>query len=192
MGHQAIGGARGARISCHKPVTVGKSAQQKPRKFHLPFTWMDQWTGSQGISPWCDWDRQWLLINGGKAEHAATRAYMIKDVDLRGAFLYRGAAKAQLGFGAERLIGNQPGHVQILKSADMMSQWAGSHYFGSYMRDELPLGLLPPEGASGVTVTTKAYEHEAGYREILSLPKPPLVAAARISELTIYSDFAAK
>lgn len=143
-----------------------------------------------GISPWCDWDRQWLLINGGNAEHAATRAYMIKDVDLRGAFLYRGAAKAQPGFGAEHLIANQHGHVQVLKSAHMMSQWAGSHYFGSYMRDELPLGLLPPEGASGVTVTTKAYVHEAGYREILSLPRPPLAAAARIGVLTIYSDFA--
>ncbi|WP_299204260.1 glycosyltransferase family 61 protein [uncultured Tateyamaria sp.] len=142
-----------------------------------------------GISPWCDWERQWLLVKGGQAEHAATRAYMIKDVDLRDAFLYCGAAKAQPGFGAERLFANQAGHVQKLKSAHMMSQWAGSHYFGSYMRDELPLGLLPPEGAPCITVTTNAYGHEASYRKLLSLPKPPRTTAARISELTLYSDF---
>ncbi|WP_299592416.1 glycosyltransferase family 61 protein [uncultured Tateyamaria sp.] len=72
----------------------------------------------------------------------------------------------------------------------MMSQWAGSHYFGSYMRDELPLGLLPPEGAPCITVSTNTYEHEAGYRKILSLPRPPRMAAARIDELTVYSDYA--
>lgn len=142
------------------------------------------------VSPWCDWERERFLVNGGQAEHAPTRAYLIKNVELRGAFLYRGAAKAQPGFKTEGHIAIGAGPVQRFDAAHMMSQWAGSHYFGSYMRDELPLGLLPPEGAQCITVVTNAYEHEAGYRNILSLPCPPRVAAARIKELTMYSDFA--
>ncbi len=142
------------------------------------------------VSPWCDWETQTVLVKGGQVDHAASQAFLIENVDLSGAFLYCGHARAQPGLGEHQLFVQDPAPPERIDAAHMMSQWAGSHYFGSYMRDELPLGLLPPEGETCITVAMKDYEHEAGYRQMLSLPRPPRFMSARIGKLTFYSDFA--
>lgn len=141
------------------------------------------------LSPWCDWDRQRLLVDGGQVDHAATEAHVVRNVAVRGAYLYSGAAKAQPGFGEERLVLNEAGGVRRFKAASMMSQWAGSHFFGSFLRDEFPLALLPDRDDTCISVPTKAYVHEDGYRKVLSVPQAPCVSSARVDALTLFSDF---
>lgn len=144
----------------------------------------------EGLSPWRDWATERILVSGGQVDHAASQAHLVENVDLVDAFLYSGAAKAQPGHGPRRLVRRGTGRRQHIPAAHLMSNWAGSHYFGNYMRDTPPLQLLPPDGAYCIEVVTNTYGHEAGYRELLGLPRPPRVASARIDQLTVYTDFA--
>lgn len=142
------------------------------------------------LSPWRSWQVERALIAGGPGEHAASRAYLVENADLAGAFLYRGAAKMTAGFGPRQLVLRNTPSERRLDVAHMVSTWAGSSYFANFIGDDLPLELLPPDGAPRITAITKDYGDAAGYRAILSLPRPPRIAAARIGKLTIYSDFA--
>ena len=157
-----------------------------PPAIHLDGT-MDRIVG---LSPWRNWKTERLLIEGGQGDHAASRAHLIENADLCGAFLYCGAAKAQPGFGPRQLVQKEREPVQRLEVAHLMSSWAGSAYFANYMQDVLPLQLLPPEDDPCITVVTKSYEHEAGYRDLLSLPRPPRVVSAHVKRLISYTDFA--
>lgn len=140
------------------------------------------------LSPWRTWDRELELINGGAENHAATIAYQIDDVLLSGAFLYKKAGKAQPGHGDARLWGDSTPTTRI-DQAHLVSCFAGSRFFGPFLKDSLPLELLPPAGSHAITMQTKPYGDEPGYRAIFDLPAPPLIARARIKHLTFYDDF---
>ncbi|MEP1612825.1 MAG: glycosyltransferase family 61 protein [Roseobacter sp.] len=141
------------------------------------------------LSPWRGWETEKLFINGGQIEHAATSAHLLEDIRISDAFLYRGAARMQAGFGAQQYIRNTNAPTTHLTEAHLISNWAGSHYFGMFLRAAIPMELLPEEGAPAISVKTKHYMHEKGYRDILSMPRPRLLTNARIDQLTIYTDF---
>lgn len=159
---------------------------QTPAAIYLPEA-LDRITD---LSPWRDWETEKRLVQGCRAEHAASRAYLIENVDLAGAFLYRKAGKAQPGFGRQKIFRSDNRPIRHISEAHLVSNWAGSHYFGNFLRDDMPLGLLPAQDDPKITVETKPYHHEAGYRQLLSLPPPPRISAARIDRLIMYSDFA--
>lgn len=140
-------------------------------------------------SPWEDAATLEDRIRGGPGTHGASRAYLIEDVDLSGAYLYRGAARSQPGHGRARPW-RQGGARIGLEAAHLVSAWSGSLFFGPFLRDTLPLGLIPEAGAPAITMVGKTYAHAPGYRALVDLPCPPCPDAARIGRLTVYEDFA--
>ncbi|MER2507720.1 glycosyltransferase family 61 protein [Amaricoccus sp.] len=141
------------------------------------------------LAPHRDWATEHMLAAGGPCVHAASMAYEIEGVAISGAYIYRGPAKYKPGFGPEKLFTGDPPPTP-LESACLVSNNIGSHYFGNFLLDELPLGLIPPPGAPTIVAPTKDYEHEAGYRALVDLPRPPVARRAWARRLTIYTDFA--
>ncbi len=144
----------------------------------------------KALSPWRSWNIEMLLVNGGTVHHAASRAHLIEKVDLVGAFLYAGAARANPGYGREELILRNSPQRRAIPTANLISNNAGSHFFGNYLLDDFPLALLAENSDENISMVTKSYEHEPGYRELLSLRNAPLVQNARIEQLILYTDFA--
>lgn len=144
----------------------------------------------KGLSPWRVWDVEQALIRGAPIEHAATRAHLIENAALAGAFLYRGGAKSRHGFGKEKLFDATLGPCRHFDSMHILSNFAGSNYFGNFLLDDMPLGMIPEKDEPTGVMVTQNYQHEAGYRDLLDLPRPPLLRHARIAKLTVYTDFA--
>lgn len=140
------------------------------------------------LSPWRSWPRERELIAGGVETHAPTKAYVIDDVMLSGGHLYKKAGRTHPGFGAAR-IWDDAGRTQHIETAHLVSCYAGSRFFGPFLKDSLPLELLPDAEAPRITMQTRPYGHEAGYRALFDLPAPPRVQRARIGRLTLYDDF---
>jgi Glycosyltransferase 61 len=137
-----------------------------------------------------DRDTEMVLLDGGVIEDAPTQAYVVKDVDLVGAFMYSQAAKLQPGFGDEALLLKRYPRKQRMESATLISNNSGSHYFGNFLWDDMPLAILDQDRDRHIAVVKKSYDHEPGYRELLDVPPVPVMQHARIDELTIFSDFA--
>lgn len=141
------------------------------------------------LSPWRSWDSELALIRGGVGTHSASTAHLITDVDLVGAHLYKGPAKAQPGFGAERWL--QPAVAcEELPAANLVTSAEGSHFFGPLLQCDFPLELIAPDHPGNIAMVTKPYEHASGYRNLLGLPQIPCIQRAHIRELVMYTDFA--
>lgn len=141
------------------------------------------------LAPHRSWATEHMLTEGGACVHAASMAHELDGVAISGAYIYHGPAKYKPGFGPEKIFtGNPP--AMTLDHACLVSNNIGSHYFGNFLLDELPLGLIPAPGAPTIVAPTKDYEHEAGYRALVELPRPPVVERAWARRLTIYTDFA--
>lgn len=157
-----------------------------PPAIHLPGA-LDK---VRALSPWRNWDTERLLVAGGRVNHAASTAHLVTDVDLVGAYLYRGSAKLQPGYGEERLFNEEDEPPVVLDAAHLVTSHSGSHFFGTFMLDDLPLGLIPEAGDTCIAMMSKPYQHEAGYRELMNLPRRREVRRARIRKLICYTDFA--
>jgi hypothetical protein len=142
------------------------------------------------LSPWRDWKSEKSLIDGGPCDHAASRACLVEHVEISGAHIYRGSAKSRHGFGQERIVLSDSDRRQHLDHAHLVSNFTGSNFFGNFLLDDLPLGLIPEPGAPSIVVASNSYPHEAGYRDLLSLPRPPLLRNASVRRLVVYTDFA--
>lgn len=142
------------------------------------------------FSPWTSWEYEKPRVLGGQILHAATRAHLLRDARINGAWIYCGSYKAEHGFGPEKLFGSGASDVEVLDRAHLLSNSPGSNFFGPFLRDDFPLALLPAPDEPSIVLETKAYQHEAGYRTILDLPRPPRVRRARVGELIVYTDFA--
>jgi hypothetical protein len=144
----------------------------------------------RALSPWRNWETERLLLAGGEIEHAASLARVVPQVELAGAYLYRGASKLQPGFGSEKLFGEDWGPTETLDEVHLMTSQSGSHFFGTLMLDDMPLALIPRPEDRCISMASKPYVHEAGYRALLDLPRPREVTRARIRRLVCYTDFA--
>ncbi len=142
------------------------------------------------LSPWQSWDREKPLIEGGVGQHAASEGHLLQNVWLSGAHLYKGAGRLQPGYGPERLWHPGRGSCQHLTEARLVTSRSGSHFFGTLLLDDFPLALLEPDGPPPLTMVSKHYEHEAGYRELCAVPVPEPVQHAFIERLVIYTDYA--
>lgn len=142
------------------------------------------------LSPWRNWETERSLIAGGRCDHAASRAHLIEAAEISGAFVYLGGAKSRFGFGPEKVIAADSERRDSLPEAHLVSNDTGSNFFANMMIDDLPLALVPEAGAPTIALTSKAYAHEDGYRQLLSLPRPPVVRNAIVDRLTVYTDFA--
>lgn len=142
------------------------------------------------LSPWRNWDAEHTLLAGGFIEHAASVAHLVTDVDLVGAFLYRGASKLKVGYGDEKVLDMGAAPVESLDEVHLMTSHSGSHFFGTMMLDDMPLSLIPEPGSPCIAMVSKPYLHEAGYRSLLQLLQHHVPLRARIRRLVYYTDFA--
>ena len=142
-----------------------------------------------GLSPWRSWDSERNMMRGGPVTHHASIAHLIENVDLAGPYLYRGPAKSHPGYGAEALWLRDSERGRAIESAHLTTSEAGSHFFGTFLRADMPMALLVGDGDTCISMMSKPYSHEEGYRALLGVPKAPTVSCARIKQLTIYTDF---
>jgi len=157
-----------------------------PPAIHLP----GEVDRIRGLSPWRERNSEMGLIAGGRISHAASQAHLLENVELVGAWLYKGAAAAQPGYGKrEWLLRNAP-PVQRLVETHLITASTGSHFFGCLMLDDYPLALLPEAGAHCTLMLTQGYPHDMAYRQMLGLAHGTPVERARIDKLILYTDFA--
>ena len=123
----------------------------------------------QKLSPWRDWTTERLLIEGGRQQHAPCLRYRVRDAQLVGAYVYRGAVREEVGYARESWRAEGP--AENLAEAHLMSNFAGSRFFGNYLLDEFPRQLLIEGPASCIRALGKHFEHEAGYRDLLGLER---------------------
>jgi capsular polysaccharide biosynthesis protein len=144
----------------------------------------------EGLSPWRSWEFERRLMSGGPIEHHATIAHEIDRVDVVDAFMYAGAAKSQPGFGAERLLLQDAGRRVDIERAVLTTSNAGSHYFGNFLRDDMPLALLAADSeGEPIALANRGYPHEAEYRRLLCAPAGTPLRRARVGRLTMFTDF---
>jgi hypothetical protein len=144
----------------------------------------------RALSPWRHWPSEMHAISGGKIEHAASTAHVIHGVNLVGAYLYKGAAKANPGWGPERWTIDSQARSEEFKEAYLTTSNTGSHFFGTMMLDDLPLSLLVDDGQNAISMCSRPYEHEAAWRDLLGQPRAPEVRHAHIRHLVMFTDFA--
>lgn len=143
-----------------------------------------------GLSPWRSWEVERSIIDGRAGSHAASTAHLIENVDLVGAFLYKGAAKAQPGYGTESWTLPAGDAVEHIEEACLVTSTEGSHFFGPLLQSDFPLELIAPNDARNFTVVTKPFEHAAAYRRLFELPQERRLTRARLRRLIVYTDFA--
>jgi Glycosyltransferase 61 len=143
-----------------------------------------------GLSPWRDWEGERSLIEGRAGRHGATRAYVLKDAVLAGAYVYSGRGTLRVGHGEQQMFDPDLPQRRRIAEAHMASTWTGADFFGNFIQDSFPLELIPPPGAIRLGARSKTYAHAAGYRTLLDLPEPDRPDHALIGRLTVYSDHA--
>lgn len=143
-----------------------------------------------GLSPWRDWEGERSLIDGKPGRHDATRAHVIKDAVLAGAYLYCGRGTLRIGHGQQRLLDPDLPRRRKITEAHLTSSWTGADFFGNFVLDTFPLEMIPPQGALRLGARSKRYAHAEGYRTLLDLPAPECPDHAQVGRLTLYSDYA--
>lgn len=143
----------------------------------------------RGYSPWTSAEEEAVSIRGGRISHAASRAFLLETARVAGPVISCGGFKAAYGYGSEAKFIDTRTPVHVLPRAHLAASWAGSLFFGPFLRD-LTVEMIPEEGAPVIGLTTRAYAHEAEYRALLGLPRPDRVVRGRVGELVVYQDFA--
>ncbi|MBY6218118.1 glycosyltransferase 61 family protein [Qipengyuania aquimaris] len=141
-------------------------------------------------SPWTTAEAERSRVLGGQITHASTRAHLLRNATIGGAWIYCGAYKAKHGHGSERPFRLPKSKRPRLGCVHLVSNWPGSNFFGNFLMDDLPLALVPDANSDPIVLKTKAYEHEGGYRKIFGLKRPPVLHDGQVNELIVYSDFA--
>jgi len=131
-------------------------------------------------------DAEIRRVNSGTRRHAETRAYRFRDIQLVNGRLIKGAMSYRVSELEAHAGGAEP---LVLPSAAVSSTFMGSIYFGHWLRDDATLNVAVQSLAPvTIHVARKPYSHEAGYRELLSLPEQH-VARGRFGELTLLEDW---
>jgi len=123
-------------------------------------------------------------VTSGLRTHAETRGYQFKDVTLLNGRLIKGAMSRRIA----ELESDPPGEDVRMASAAVGSTYMGSIYFGHWLRDDATLNIAVQSLAPTIHVARKAYSHEAGYRELLSLDERH-VARGHFGELIVLDDW---
>lgn len=140
------------------------------------------------ISPFRSREREWQLIEGAVSTFVPSLAHRIDNVDIVSSCLYCGPAMEHTGYGEERLLVRNLGPRLEIDRANLVVTWNGCYFFGPYIADEFLLEMLAENPAENISMPTRSYEHEHGYRELLGLAHPPVVTHARVRKLTVYAE----
>jgi hypothetical protein len=126
-------------------------------------------------------------LRGGEIQHAATVAYLLREVELVDGWLYSRSLRSQAADCPQHLLVPQMEDSQDL--AAISSSLPGNTYFGHWLSDDLVRHLAAETLAPPVMVDRGTdYTHESGYCELLGIKQRKL-SRARFQELIMLDDF---
>ncbi|MFM2417325.1 MAG: hypothetical protein RL385_2048 [Pseudomonadota bacterium] len=123
--------------------------------------------------------------------HAATEAFTVENVTLLGKKLHAGRAT----FDLDRGRWPWPHEVAQFDHVVLAATYAGAHWFGHCIHDDLPLALLARELGPPVAQAREPYRDEQAYRDAFGIPHVralPGFFARRCTFLVDYSQNASK
>lgn len=126
-----------------------------------------------------------LRIQGGEREHMPTRAFLLKDAVVINGHIYKKEFKLPLINRREALWLHE--EYETFSQAALACTWCGNQFFGNWMRDDLPLGLVAQDLAKSVTVRRQSFSHEGEYRNLFAVHSHP-IQNAKFSELIVIDD----
>lgn len=120
-----------------------------------------------------------------EVEHSAITAYRLVDAHLIDGQIYASDVRIPLREGRPPLLPRHPS--AHLKRGTLASTWAGQKWFGHWLFDDCPLGILCTEMGDPVSIDRMEWSHVPRYREVFDR-KIPLTESCRFDELTVVVD----
>lgn len=117
--------------------------------------------------------------------HAATRAFLLKDLDVVDGYIYGRRWKSRLLPVSPPIWASAP--EARIPHGSLACSWAGNVYFGHWVSDDLSLYLAAAELGTPFTMERRSYLHEPQYRELLHIPNPAL-RRAHLDEMIVLED----
>jgi Glycosyltransferase 61 len=118
--------------------------------------------------------------------HAPTTGFLLEHVDMVDGFLYGKRWKDRLLRVNAPILANKPG-VRI-PHGSLACTAQGNLWFGHWMADDLTLHLAAEQMGNPFIFDRAEYLHEAGYRQLLGIPRSA-VRRAHFDEIIIIRDF---
>jgi hypothetical protein len=112
-------------------------------------------------------ETEMLRLRGGRREHRATIAYLLRNVELTHGKLYRGAMQMRLAPGPRKLVG--PSTAELVQEAALACTPFGGIFFGHWLAEDLLLHLAAESLAAPVRVARAPYHHEGDYSRLLQI-----------------------
>jgi hypothetical protein len=131
-------------------------------------------------------ETEMLRLRGGRREHRATVAYLLRNTELAHGKLYRGAMQIRLAPGPRWLVG--PGTAELVKEAALACTPYGGVFFGHWLAEDLLLHLAAESLAPAVYVERPSYHHESDYCSLLEIERIS-AARTRFDRLILIDDF---
>lgn len=117
--------------------------------------------------------------------HAATRAFLLKDLDVVDGYIYGRRWKTRLLPVGPPIWASAPeAHIS---QGTLACSWIGNVYFGHWVSDDLTLYLAAAELGNPFTLERTPYLHEPQYRELLHIANPAL-RRAHLDEMIVLED----
>ena len=107
-------------------------------------------------------------ISGGKIEHQATNAYLIRDAKIRNGYLYKDAFKRSFTVSKEPFFHSDS--KVMLDEAAIACTLSGSRYFGHWLTDDVTLNLAAREiSESLLAFESYANNHKPQYSAVFGV-----------------------
>lgn len=117
--------------------------------------------------------------------HAATHAFLLKDLDVVDGYVYGHRWKSRLLPVGPPIWASAPqAHIPL---GTLACSWSGNVYFGHWVTDDLTLYLAATELGNPFTLERTPYLHEPQYRELLQISNPAL-RRAHLDEMIVLED----
>lgn len=140
-----------------------------------------------GVGPGTNVLHEQLRVKGGRRDHAATKARILRNAYLLGDYIYKRAAKIQIGVSSERWLCQSFGG-EIKDIASLACSEVDSKYFGHWVTDGIPLLMAALEVAPPIRNSDPMTLHQQQYLSMLGLNYESF-KGGRIRELIILEDF---
>jgi Glycosyltransferase 61 len=130
-------------------------------------------------------ETEMLRLKGGRRDHRATVAYLLRSVELAHGKLYRGAMQMRLAPGPRNFIG--PSTTELVTEAALACTPFGGIFFGHWLADDLLLHLAAESLALPVWVERARYHHESDYCSVLQIERTS-ASRTRFDRLILIDD----
>ena len=128
-----------------------------------------------------------LRINGGRREHAATIARVLRDAEIIDGYIYKRAAKIQISVLPESFLSHNRSD-EVKESAALTCSLNDSMYFGHWVTDGIPLLMAGRVLAPPIRNSEPLTQHQQQYLSILDLSYDGFTNGT-VRELIILEDY---